>query len=314
MAEEIQKMIVVPIDGSENVLRTLDCINLFFGPEHNLKITLLYILPRLPAILVEESRKSGEALKELKNFEDRNESVAERLLAAGKKRLVDMGFAEKTVETVFRRIKVGVARDIVNWSEQKRADAVIISTRGLGKLAAFFLGETTHKVLEYSRVCPVWVVKGAIRNKHSLIAIDNSKNALRAVDHAGFMLRGTDAKVTIFHSKRDLNRFIPDALVDEFPEFQKFWQRRADKEIPPIMQKALNILLAAGLENEQITTKVAEGSRSVAVDILEAAQKIDAGTIFLGLHGYSSVKEYAMGNITRKVLHQAEDFAVCIVP
>jgi hypothetical protein len=33
MAEEIQKMIVVPIDGSENVLRTLDCINLFFGPE-----------------------------------------------------------------------------------------------------------------------------------------------------------------------------------------------------------------------------------------------------------------------------------------
>ena len=134
------------------------------------------------------------------------------------------------------------------------------------------------------------------------------------MDHAGFMLRGTDAKVTIFHSKRDLNRFIPDALVDEFPEFKKFWQRRADKEIPPIMQKALNILLAAGLEKEQITTKVADGSRSVASDILEAAQKIDAGTIFLGLRGYSSVQEYAMGNITRKVLSQSEDAAVCIVP
>ncbi|UCD79496.1 MAG: universal stress protein [Desulfobacterales bacterium] len=314
MAEKIQKMIVVPIDGTENVFKTLDYINLLFGPEHPLKITLFYVLPRLPAMLEEESRKSGETLKKLKNLESRNAEMAERLLATGKKKLVDMGFGEKTVEAVFRKIEVGIARDIVNWSEKKHADAVILSTRGRSKLVTFFLGEIANKVLEYSRVCPVWMVKGTAKKKHVLLAIDNSKNALRAVDHAGFMLSGTDATVTIFHSKRDLNRFIPDALVEEFPEFQKFWQRRAGKEIAPFMQKAQEMLQEAGITKEHITTKVVDGSRSAAFDILEEARSAEAGTIFLGLHGYSSVKEYTMGSVTRKVLNHAEDMTVCIVP
>ena len=128
------------------------------------------------------------------------------------------------------------------------------------------------------------------------------------------MLSGTGAEVTIFHSKRDLNRFIPDSLVDEFPEFQKFWQRKAGKEIAPFMQKAQDMLLAAGIKNVQITSKVADGGRSAAADILEEAQRADAGTIFLGLHGYSSVKEYTMGSVTRKVLNHAANMAVCIVP
>jgi nucleotide-binding universal stress UspA family protein len=311
---ETQKMIVVPIDGSENVFKSLDYIDLVFGPEHPLKITLFYVLPRVPAVLVEESRKIDETFKQLKNLEKKNTEMAENLLATGKKRLIDMGFTEKTVAAVFRNIEVGIARDIVNWSEKQRADAMILSTRGRSKLVTFFLGEIANKVLEYSRVCPVWMVKGTVKKKHVLLAIDNSKNALRAVDHAGFMLSGTDAKVTIFHSKRDLNRFIPDDLVDEFPEFRKFWQRRAAKEIAPFMQKAQDMLLAAGLKNEQITTKVADGSRSAAADILEEAQRFDAGTIFLGLHGYSSVKEYTMGSVSRKVLNHAADMAVCLVP
>ena len=314
MAADIQKMIVVPVDGSEIVLRNLDYINIVFGTDHNLKISLFYVVPRLPPILVEESKKSGETLKQLQNLEERNAVMAERLLAAGKKRLIEMGFAEKAVEAVFKRIEIGIARDIVNWSEKQRADAVVISTRGRSKLVTFFVGEVANKVLEYSRVCPVWMVKGAVKKKHVLLAIDNSKNALRAVDHAGFMLSGTDVKVTLFHSKRDLRRYIPDTLVEEFPEFQKHWLRKAGKEIAPFMQKAKDILLWAGLRDTQIKTNVIDGSRSAAADILKEAQSIDAGSIFLGLRGCSSVEEYSMGNVTRKVLNQAEDMTVCIVP
>ncbi len=314
MAPDIQKMIVIPVDGSDSVLRNLDYLNMVFGPDHNLKMTLFYVVPRLPVILVEESKKSGETLKQLKKLEDRNADMAERLLAAGKKRLTEMGFAEKAVEAVFKRVEVGIARDIVNWSEKQRADAVVISTRGRSKLVAFFVGEVANKVLEYSRVCPVWMVKGVVKKKHALLAIDNSKNALRAVDHAGFMLSGTDVKVTLFHSKRDLRRYIPDTLVEEFPEFQKHWLRKAGKEIAPFMQKAKDVLLEAGLRDEQIKTKVVDGSRSAAADILKEAHGSDTGSIFMGLHGYSNVKDYTMGAVTRKVLNQAEDMAVCIVP
>ena len=209
MNETVQKMIVIPLDGSDNALKPLNYLDLVFGPKHNLKITLLYVLPRLPPILVEESQKSDETLRKLKNLEGRNVEMAQNLLTAGKKRLIVMGFAEKTLEAVSKKIEIGIARDIVNWSERKQADAVIISTRGRGKLAGFFLGETANKVLEYSRSCPVWMIKGTVKEKHAVLAIDNSKNSLRAVDHAGFMLSGTDMKVTIFHSKRDLKRFLP---------------------------------------------------------------------------------------------------------
>jgi nucleotide-binding universal stress UspA family protein len=314
MAGEIQKKIVVPMDGSKNVFKSLDFLNLVFGPEHDLRIILFYVLPRLPPILVEESKQSPETAKQLASLESRSAEMAERLLAAGRIRLIDMGFAEKTVEAVFRRIEIGIARDIVNWSEKKRADAVVISTRSRSKLAAFFLGETANKVLEYSRNCPVWMLKGTVKHKHALLAIDNSKNAMRAVDHAGFMLSGTDVKVTIYHSKRDLGRFIPNALVDEFPEFQKFWQRRAGKEIAPFMEKAKETVLAAGINEAQISTKVVDGSHSAAADVLAEARDIGADTIFMGLRGYSDVEYYSMGTVTRKVLHQAENMAVCIVP
>jgi nucleotide-binding universal stress UspA family protein len=314
MAQDTEKMVVVPIDGSENVLKTLNYINLVFGPQHPLKITLFYVLPRLPPGLAEEARKNSDTFNQLKNLEKKNAAMADRLLAAGQKRLIDMGFTAQTVESVFRNIEVGVARDIVNWSEKKRADAVILATRGRSKLVTYFLGEIANKVLEYGRICPVWMVKGSVKNRDALIAIDNSKNALRAVEHAGFMLSGTDAMVTLFHAKRELSHFIPDALAEEFPEFQKHWRRKAGKEIAPFMQKAKDMLLAAGLQDGQIATKVADSSRSAAVHILEEAQRAAAGSIFLGLHGYSSVKEYTMGGVTRKVLNHAADTAVCIVP
>ena len=80
------------------------------------------------------------------------------------------------------------------------------------------------------------------------------------------------------------------------------------------MQKAKEMLLAAGLQDGQITTKVADASRSAAVEILAETQRAAAGSIFLGLHGYSSVKEFTMGGVTRKVLNHAADTAVCIVP
>ena len=82
----------------------------------------------------------------------------------------------------------------------------------------------------------------------------------------------------------------------------------------PFIQKAKDILLDAGLREEQITTKLIDGSRSTSADIVEEAQRSGAGALFLGLRGYSNVKDYTMGSITRKVLHQTEDMAVCIVP
>ena len=315
MTKNPEKMIVAPIDGSENALKSLDYINRIFGSKHNLSESLVYLVPKLPPILVEESRKSRGTMNQLREIEKRNSQMAERILTDAKDRLMNIGFSKKTVEAVFRNIEVGVARDICSWAENnKKADAIFISSRGRSRLEAFFTGEIANKVLEYVKLCPVWMVKGTVRNKNVLLAVDNSENAMRAVDHAGFMLSGSGVSVTVFHSKRDLRRFVPKEVLQEFPGVEKFWQKKAGDVVAPYMKKAREKLIQAGLAENQISVKLIDGSRSAARDILKEAEENAIGTIILGRKGYSDVKDYSMGSTTKKVLDRAADMAVCIVP
>ena len=315
MAENPAKTIVVPIDGSENALKSLDYINRIFGPKHNLSISLVYLVPKLPPILVEESRKSRETMNQMREIEQRSSQMAERILTDAKDRLRKVGFSKKTVEAVFRNIEVGVARDICSWAEKhKKADAIFITSRGRSRVEAFFTGEIANKVLEYVKLCPVWMVKGTVRNKNVLLVVDNSENAMRAVEHAAFMLSGTGVSVTVFHSKRDLRRFVPKEVLQEFPGVEKFWQKKAGDAVAPYMKKARAMLIQAGLAENQISVKLVDGSRSAARDILEEAEENAIGTIMLGRKGYSDVKDYSMGSISKKILDRASDMAVCIVP
>jgi nucleotide-binding universal stress UspA family protein len=315
MLKEIEKMIVVPIDGSENALKSLDYINRILGSKHNLRVSLVYLVPKLPPILVEESTKSRETMNQLQKIEKRNHQMAERILTDAKERLIKIGFTKKTVEAVFRNIEIGIARDICSWAEDnKKADAIFISSRGRSRLETFFTGEIANKVLEYAKVCPVWMVKGTVRSKNVLLAVDNSENAIRAVDHAGFMLSGTNVSVTVYHSKRDLRRFVPKEVLQEFPGIQKFWQKKAGDVVAPYMKKARTMLIQAGLAENQISMKLVDGSRSAAKDILEEAAENAIGTVILGRKGYSNVKDYSMGSTTKKVLDRASNMTVCIVP
>ena len=158
------------------------------------------------------------------------------------------------------------------------------------------------------------MVKGAVRRKNILLAIDNSQNAMRAVDYAGFILPGTEVHVTIFHSKRDLRKFLPNGLLLEFPEFQEFWKHKAGKVVAPYLKEAKEILVKAGLKENQVSIKLINGSESAAVDIHKEVENSDAGTIILGKRGCSDIKEYSMGSVAKKVLYQASDMTVCIVP
>ena len=175
------------------------------------------------------------------------------------------------------------------------------------------MGEVSSKLLEYCRVCPVWVVQGAVKSNRVLIAMDGSENALRAADHAGFMLAGTDCQVTLFHTMRHLRRYVPQEVLDEAPELEELWKTKAGQEIEPYMKKAKKMLVEAGIRESQISKKVVDGSRSAASDILEEARGEGYGTIVMGRRGLSGLKEFFMGSVSAKVLQNSNGMAVWIV-
>ena len=311
MSSDLGKMIVVGLDGSENALKVLDYLGLIYGPKPILEIVLLHILPTLPPILVAEDDRQTKL--RLLNVEKKSILMAERILAEANGVLLKKGFKDDQIIVVHRKKKIGIARDMCNFAAHKKADSVLISAKGRSKLEAFFSGGVANRMLEYCRVCPVWIVEGAVRSRRVLIAMDSSENALRAVDHAAFMLSGTDCQVTLFHSKRHLRRFVPQEIIEAAPELEELWKNKAGEQIAPYMKTAKEMLLEAGIPESQLKTRVVDGTRDAASDILKEARSNDYGTVVLGRRGHSGVKEFFMGSVTSKVLQDCAGMAVWIV-
>jgi len=114
------------------------------------------------------------------------------------------------------------------------------------------MGGTSDKLVNYCGNYPVWIAGGGIHEKKVLVGVDASENALRAVDHAGFMLSGTDCRATLFHSIRHLRRFVPMEVLEGAEELQELWKSKAGKQIAPYMEKARGILWMQALPRRRL--------------------------------------------------------------
>lgn len=311
--EKVTKKVIVSVDGSKDALKSLSYIHFMFGSEHDLNVVLFYVLPSMPAIFTDEDRRDKQVLSSLMIAEKKSINMADRILREAKKVLAKKGFDENRIQTVYSKRESGVARDTCTIAQEKLVDSVVITKQAQMDLADFFRGELSNQLLDYCLASPVWIVGGDVRSKKVLVCVDPSENALRAVDHAGFMLSGTDCQVTLFHAMRHLTRFVPDEVADEVPELETLWKKKETQEIVPYMEKARKILLDAGIQEGQITSTIAEGTRSPAKDILKEARERAYGTIVLGKKGRSKLKEFMFGSITNKVLNNASGLVCWVV-
>jgi hypothetical protein len=180
------------MDASKNSLRSLDYLELIYGPRHNLVIDLLYVLPALPPILTDKETMNKTIRAKLKAVEQKNTEMAEQILSQAKTALVHKKFYEQHINPVYKKMKITVARDIVNQVNFQHSGTVLLKRQGQSDLKAFFMGSVTHRILEYHPFCSVWILDGLIRSKKVLLCIEGSEHGLRTVDHTGFMLSGTD--------------------------------------------------------------------------------------------------------------------------
>lgn len=311
MPEKFNKTLVVPIDGSDNSKKSLKYLSHLYGTNDTVGITLCYILPEIPPLLAHADLED-ELFLNIKEMKDKNIQMATRILNEGKAYLADCGFALEQVQTVYKRLDRGVARDICRFATEIKADAIVLATLGRSRLEAFFMGQVSHDVLEYSRDMPVWLINGSVLENNILIGIDSSDNALNAVRHAGFVLSGTDCHVTLFHTYGHLRRFLPKEVLESSAssKLEKIWYQMAGKEVAPYMKKAMEMLIEAGIKEAQIFSKVIDGTRSAAADILDEARRIKCGTILLGRCGASNDNEFKMGSVVRKVINDSKGLAV----
>jgi nucleotide-binding universal stress UspA family protein len=313
MQKEITKLVIVPMDGSKDAFKALNYLQTLYPAHHNLKWALLHVLPALPPIIVEEAKTNHRTAHHLKLMQDKHTIIGNHILDDSQKHLVRKGFKAGHIEKRLERKQVGIARDINAYVEHRQADALVLSGSSKNWLEGFFTGEVTAKLMEITRICPIWVVKGEVKSTHVLIAVDGSSNSLRSVDHAGFMLAGTQSRITLMHVAYSMLRFFPKEVVQEIGDLEDTWSQETNKAIQPSLEKARDMLIQAGISPDKIDVKVVDGGRRLAKILLDEAQKRKAGTIVLGRRGKKDVGDYTMGSTTRKIFNQAENMAVWVV-
>ena len=154
-------------------------------------------------------------------------------------------------------------------------------------------------------------------DKKVLVAIDDSENAMRAVEFIANLFT-TDNKITLFNVIQDtaaLCEMNSPELTPYFKSQQSSFctlEEKKQKLVNQALQKAREILMDAGFDENSITIKSEIKKSGVARDIVKKAQS-GYNVIVLGRRGVSGIKDFILGSISQKVFNSAKDISVLFV-
>ena len=154
-------------------------------------------------------------------------------------------------------------------------------------------------------------------DKKVLVAIDDSENAMRAVEFIANLFT-TDNKITLFNVIQDtaaLCEMNSPELTPYFKSQQSSFCTLEEKKqelVNQALQKARKILMDAGFDENNITIKSGIKKSGVARDIVKEAQS-GYNVIVLGRRGMSGIKDFILGSISQKVFNSAKNISVLFV-
>lgn len=154
-------------------------------------------------------------------------------------------------------------------------------------------------------------------SKKILIAIDDSENAMRAVDYVGKTFN-KDIEITLFSVLIDSSAICDmnsPELTPYFTSQQVVFCSLEDKKkelITKAQSNAKKRLINEGFDESRINTKAEIKKKGVARDIIHEAQK-GYDTIVMGRRGLSGLTELFIGSISQKVTHAVKDISVILV-
>jgi nucleotide-binding universal stress UspA family protein len=155
--------------------------------------------------------------------------------------------------------------------------------------------------------------------KKTLIAIDDSKSAMKAVEYTAQQFAGTsDLHIALVHVLPNLPALFWDEghilNEEEKKERKKVvdkWLADRKAKIAPVFKKAVETLSMKGISPQQIQTKTISDSTDVAGSLLEEAKDGAYQTVVIGRCDRSA--KHLLGSITSRVVSQGAGVAITIV-
>jgi len=310
MNSKSKQKVLLAFDGSEHAFHAINYVSQI-APFHKMKIVLFNVFSSIPEAYLdlEKDPQFSKSAQTVKAWEMQQKKEIQKSMDKAKQKLLHSGFSPDAVSIKIHNRKEGIARDIVKEA-QNGFNAVIIGRRGMGTYKEIIVGSVAKKIVEKIVFLPVLMIGEIPPDNKFLVAIDSSKNALRAVDYVAQILGGFDFKINLFHAIRG-DQSVHSGIGHLF--FPKESLEEAEAGATAIFEKAKRRLKEAGFTSDQINTKLVSGVPSRAEAIVKEAREGDYGTIVLGRRGLSKVQEFLLGRVSNKVIHIIRRRALWIV-
>lgn len=165
------------------------------------------------------------------------------------------------------------------------------------------------------------------RKDKILIAVDDSEASIKAVIYVTQMLRGRkDIHVRLLHVLPS----IPPELLEfggaedpqteqrlsaDLRQSQARWIETAKSNAQPSLDNAMAILLNGGLSPHEVSTTFSSSIHrpDVAREILEAARNWNCGTLVVGRHAHSWIKELSSSHVGEELVRKGQGFAIWVI-
>ena len=310
----MQKKILQAVDNTRPSQRAIHYAVQLSSVVNKLHYVLIHIQPMVSFFLQEEASKSASAKRQLDKVLKKNDLFAEKLLDDCRDEMENKGIASDRIECIIKKRNLGYAKDIIDYAQKERYDAIVVGRRGLSGLFKMDAGSVTTDILEQSQVIPVWLVDGEVASSEMLMAIDGSEASLRAVDHVSFILSGnSDVHLTLLHVTSNARNYCEIDLEEQpNPELEEIVARGDKACIDQFYPHAIKKFKDAGISEDRIKIETVKGSRRAGKTILDFAQKGNYGTVIIGRRGVN--KSFFMGSVSRYLINKISNRALWIVP
>jgi nucleotide-binding universal stress UspA family protein len=149
-----------------------------------------------------------------------------------------------------------------------------------------------------------------LKDKHILVAVDDTENGKRAVLYVADILGGLPGfRATVLH-------IVPEPPEDYFAseEEARVWRKEHESVGRDMVEKYREILHQSGFEEGKVSVMVeTRYCPSVAECIFDKVKELDACTVVVGRRGITTKEEFILGSTSSRLLHVARNCAVWVV-
>lgn len=308
------KKIMIAVDDSLQSKNAVRYVTRLSARLENLNYVLFNAQPMLSQFLVDEARKNVDSQKELRAVMERNAIASQKLIDNYRLLMVQEGVDESRIQTVTQPRKLDIAKDIIEYAQAGRYDALVIGRRGISGLQELFMGSVSSNITQNSTIIPVWVIGGDVAPAKFLVAVDGSEYSLRAIEHLAFaMSDAVGISLTFLHVRPKLKDYCEVDFEATRAEAFEDLIRKGDKAcIDNFYAVALKKLKEFDIREDRIQTKTVTGLANIGAAILKEVQTGNYDTVVMGRSGVN--KSFFTGSVTNTVLNKNSKGAVWLVP